>query len=122
MLGAGGWRYGTTLAGNDPLYLQATTACLVAIVLAQLANLFVCRHPLLPAWQFRAGANPLLLVGIAVEIGLLLVIVYTPAGNALFGTAPLPLTVWLHALPYALLLFAAEELRKALWRRRAARP
>ena len=42
-----------------------------------------------------------------------------PLANRLFGTAPLPLEVWLAALPFAVLLGGAEELRKALARRRA---
>lgn len=120
VLSGAGWRYGEVLAQHDPLYLQATTACLAAIVLAQVANLFVCRHPLLPAWRFSLTGNPLLAAGLALEIGLLLAIVYTPAGNRLFGTAPLPLDVWLYAAPFALLLGLAEEARKWLVRRTIA--
>jgi sodium/potassium-transporting ATPase subunit alpha len=118
VLGGGGWHYGQMPAPTDPLYLQATTACLAAIVLAQMANVFVCRHPLLPAWRFPLFANRLLLAGLAAEMALLLAIVYTPWGNRLFGTAPLTGDVWLYMLPFALLLGVAEEGRKA-WRRRA---
>jgi hypothetical protein len=32
----------------------------------------------------------------------------------MFGTAALPLSAWLVAIPFALLLFAADEARKAL--------
>ena len=46
VLDAAGWQYGETLATNDPLYLQATTACLAAIVMTQVVNVFLCRHPL----------------------------------------------------------------------------
>jgi len=112
-----GWSYGETLAAGDPRYVQATTACLMAIVLAQMVNLFVCRHPRLPAWHFPLLANRWLLAGLASEVVLLAVILYTPWGNRLFGTAPLPLDVFLYALPFALLLGVAEELRKALVRR-----
>ena len=45
LLGAG-WSYGEIPGKADPLYLQATTACLAAIVVMQAINLFVCRHPL----------------------------------------------------------------------------
>jgi sodium/potassium-transporting ATPase subunit alpha len=120
VLSNAGWHYGEALARNDPLYLQATTACLVGIVLAQVVNLFVCRDPLLPAWRFPIFDNPLLLAGLAVEIALLLAIVYTPLGNRLVGTAPLALAVWLYAVPYAVLLGALEETRKWLVRRRIA--
>jgi sodium/potassium-transporting ATPase subunit alpha len=121
VLDAQGWHYGQLLAAADPHYQQATTACLAAIVLAQMANVFVCRHPRLPFWRFSLRSNPLLLAGGVAELGLLLVIVYTPWGNRLFGTAPLATDVWLFALPFALLLVVAEELRKALLRRRSAR-
>ncbi|MDP1717659.1 MAG: HAD-IC family P-type ATPase, partial [Burkholderiales bacterium] len=45
VLGAGGWRYGEILAPADPLYLQATTACLAAIIVMQVVNVFLCRDP-----------------------------------------------------------------------------
>lgn len=119
VLHAAGWQYGAALAPLDPLYLQATTACLVAIVLAQMVNVFVCRHPSLPFWRFPLLENRLLLVGLAAELALLLFIVHTPLGNRLFGAAPLAAEVWLAALPFALLLGFAEEGRKWLVRRRA---
>jgi magnesium-transporting ATPase (P-type) len=116
VLDAGGWRYGEELAARDPLYLEATTACLAAIVLVQVVNVFLCRDPSRSVWSFPLGSNRLILWGIAVELGLLLAIVYTPWGNALFGTAPLPLAAWLYALPFAAALLALEEARKAIAR------
>jgi sodium/potassium-transporting ATPase subunit alpha len=123
VLGQAGWHYGDSLPAADPLYVRATTACFMAIVLAQVANLLVCRHPVLPFWRFPLLENRLLLAGLAVELGLLLAIVYTPWGNRLFGTAPLSADVWLMALPFAVLLLVAEEVRKALvraWAKTAA--
>lgn len=113
---AGGWVYGVMPAPTDPLYRQATTACLAAIVLAQMVNLFVCRHPQVAAWRLPLQGNPLIVAGLAVEAGLLLAIVYTDIGNRLFGTAPLPFDAWLFALPFALALGVAEEARKGLLR------
>lgn len=118
---AGGWNYGDMLAAGDPLYRQATTACLAGIVLAQMANLFVCRHPAEPAWRFPLTGNRLLLAGLATELVLLLAIIHTAWGQRLFGTAPLPAEAWAVALPFALLLLVAEEGRKA-WCRRRCRP
>jgi sodium/potassium-transporting ATPase subunit alpha len=46
----------------------------------------------------------------------LLLIIYTPWGNALFGTAPLAPDVWLLVLPLALLMGLLEEARKAIIR------
>ncbi|HJW26189.1 MAG TPA: cation-transporting P-type ATPase [Rhodocyclaceae bacterium] len=117
---AGGWRWGDELARLDPFYRQATTACLATIVIMQVANLFLCRDPSRAAWPLGLRANPLLVAGVAFELTLILLVVYTPPGNALFGTAPLAAGVWLLALPMALGLVALEEGRKA-WVRRYAR-
>ncbi len=89
----------------------------MAIVLAQMVNLFVCRHPRLPAWRFSLLENRWLLAGLASEAGLMAAILYTPWGNRLFGTAPLALDVFLYALPFALFLGLAEETRKWFIRR-----
>lgn len=43
-----------------------------------------------------------------------LTIVYSPVGHKIFGTAPLPVSAWLFALPFALLLFGADEGRKII--------
>jgi calcium-translocating P-type ATPase len=112
VLDAGGWRYGEALAASDPLYLQATTACLAAIVLMQIVNVFLCRDPVRPAFSRGLTSNPLILWGIAAELALLAAIVFTPLGQSLFGTATLPLDVWLYMLPFAAAMFALEEARK----------
>jgi magnesium-transporting ATPase (P-type) len=97
--------------------MAATTACLMAIVVSQVVNVFLCRHPRRSAFAFGLGSNPLILWGVAAELVLLLAIVYTPAGNALFGTAPLAASAWLFVLPFALGMLALEEARKAVVRR-----
>jgi calcium-translocating P-type ATPase len=121
VLDAGGWRYGELPGRTDPLYLQATTACLAAIVVAQVANVFCCRHPLKSSLSFGLFSNRLILLAISAELGLLLAIVYTPLGNWLFGTAPLDGQVWWLAALFALAMWALEEARKLGLRRRAAR-
>jgi calcium-translocating P-type ATPase len=117
VLDAAGWRYGDLPAKTDPLYLQATTACLAAIVVSQVVNLFLCRHPLKSSLSFGLFSNPFILPGIAAELALILFIVYTPAGNWLFGTAPIAAEAWVLAGCLAALMWALEEARKA-WLRR----
>jgi sodium/potassium-transporting ATPase subunit alpha len=111
----GGWSWGQTPPAL--LYHQAITACLTAVIVTQVANGFVCRSPRQSVFSLGMFTNRLLLVGMLVEVGLQLVIVYSPVGQTLFGTAALPLSAWLVALPFALFLFAADEGRKALARR-----
>jgi sodium/potassium-transporting ATPase subunit alpha len=77
----------------------------------------VCRSPRASVFSLGLFTNRLLLVGMLVEVGLQLAIVYSPIGQKIFGTAALPLTAWLVALPFALLLFAADEGRKAVTNR-----
>ena len=120
VLDRGGWRFGEQLAAHDPLYLQATTACLGAIVAMQIANVFLCRSARRSAFSFSVFSNKLILVGIAAEIAVITLISYTPWGNSLFGTAPLPAEVWLFILPFPLAMLALEELRK--WFMRAFAP
>jgi sodium/potassium-transporting ATPase subunit alpha len=112
ILWQGGWSWGEI--PSPLLYRQATTACLTAVIVTQIANGFVCRSSRESVWSLGWLTNRLLLIGIVVEIGLLLAIVYSPIGQRMFGTAALPLSAWLVAIPFALLLFAADEARKAL--------
>ena len=111
-----GWHYGNPLSKLDPGYLSATTACFAGIVIAQMVNVFLCRHPRQSSFRFGLFKNPLLLAGLAFELLMLLLIIYTPWGQALFGTAPLGLNVWLLALPLALAMGLLEEARKAVVR------
>ena len=120
VLNLGGWEYGQGLAKTELLYLQATTACLAAIVVGQVVNVFLCRHASESALAFRFRSNPLLLWGIVIELALILVIAYTPWGNVIFGTAPIGAEAWLFMLPFAAAMLVLEEGRKALMRRRAA--
>ncbi len=121
VLHGGGWTWGQDLALTDPLYLQATTACLTAIVVTQIANVFACRSLRESIFTIGWTTNKLIFLGVAVELLLQFFIVYHPLGRALFGTAPLPLQAWLVLIPFAVALLAAEEMRKFAVRRMAAR-
>ena len=112
-----GWRYGNHLAMNDPLYLQATTACLGAITVMQVVNVFLCRSSTRSVFATGLRGNPLILWGVALETGLILLIVYTPWGQAVFGTAPVAMSTWLFMLPLALAMILLEEMRKQFARR-----
>jgi sodium/potassium-transporting ATPase subunit alpha len=113
----GGWEWPQTLAPTSTLYLRATTACLAGIIATQVANVFTCRSPHLSIVTLGVLSNRLLLVGIALELALALLIIYTPGGNAIFGCAPLGPDVWLLLLPFALLLLGADEARKLVHKR-----
>jgi magnesium-transporting ATPase (P-type) len=117
ILGKSGWSYGEILAPTDPVYLEATTACLVTIVVMQIANVFLCRSPVRSIFTLGPFSSGPILGGVLVEVAVILLIVYTDPGNALFGTAPVPFEVWLFAMPFAFAIVALEEGRKWLVRR-----
>jgi calcium-translocating P-type ATPase len=121
VLYAGGWQWGQPLAARDPLYLQATTATLGAIILCQVINVFMCKSPTASLFASGPWNNRILLVGVALEVLLLVTICYTPWGNRTLGTAPLTVDVWVYVLPFVGLMLMLEECRK--WCvRRWARP
>ncbi len=117
VLEAAGWHYGLALDRNDPLYLQATSACLATIVVMQMMNVMLCRHPFKSSLSLGFFGNRYILLGLAAELGVILLIIYTAAGNWLFGTAPIGVEVWLLALAGAAAMWLLEEMRKA-WLRR----
>jgi magnesium-transporting ATPase (P-type) len=99
-----------------PVYLQATTACLSAIVVMQIVNVYLCRSDRESVFSASLWSNRLILVGIGAEVLLILAIDYTDWGNQLFGTAPIALDVWLFVIPFAIGMLLLEEFRKYLAR------
>jgi len=120
VLQGAGWQYGQMLPHDSTLYLQATTATLSAIIVMQVANVFLCRNPSRSILSTGVLGNPLIFAGVALEIALILAIDYTPWGNAVFGTAPIPVDVWLFVVPFALGMVVLEEARK--WMVRSSAP
>lgn len=112
VLKGGGWSYGQTLAQTDPLYRSATTACLSAIVVMQVVNVFLCRSSVRSVFTRGIFDNRLILWGVGLEIGLLMAFDYILWGNLLLGTAPVPGTLWLFILPFATGMLVLEEMRK----------
>jgi sodium/potassium-transporting ATPase subunit alpha len=112
VLRAGSWQWGESLRSQDGLYRMGTTACLTAIVLMQVVNVFLCRSASRSSFEWSAVRNPLIVLGIVVELGLVLAIDYTSVGQYLFGTAAISFEVWLFVLPFAAAMLLAEETRK----------
>jgi sodium/potassium-transporting ATPase subunit alpha len=114
----GGWHYGQLLLAHDPLYMQATTACLSAIIVMQIVTVFLCRSSVRSIFSMPLFDNRWILCGVALEIALLAVYNYLPLANWLLDTSPVPPAVWLLIVPMALGTMMLEEVRKALVRRR----
>ena len=83
----------------------------------QSANVFLCRSSVQSVWTRWIPSNRLIRYGVALEIVSLLLINYTPWGNQLLETAPVPSLLWLLLIPCAIVMVALEELRKWVVRR-----
>jgi magnesium-transporting ATPase (P-type) len=110
------WPWNSPSTQADLLYRQGTTACLTAIVLMQVVNVFLCRNRRASVFTQRLTNNRLLLSGVLAEVVLILLIDYTRAGQAVFGTAAIGPSAWLVVVPFALAMLIAEEVRKAVVR------
>jgi magnesium-transporting ATPase (P-type) len=112
-----GWRPGTPLPAGGTALATLSTMVFAAIVLAQMANAFECRSSRLSLRTIGPTTNRLLVGAVAVEGLALLGFVYLGPIQALLGHQPLTLVQWLPVLVAPVLLFAAEEARKAVIRR-----
>jgi Ca2+-transporting ATPase len=113
-----GWRWGTPMAASGPVYVMATTMCLAGIVAVQIGNVFCCRTDRQSIFKVGFFKNKLVLFGIFSEIALILVFVYTPFFQRVFGTAPLGLKDWVFLLTFSPIILLLEEGRKWFIRRR----
>ena len=117
LLGAG-WKYPQSLAPDDPLYWQATTACLSAIIVLQIVNVFLCRSSFQSVFVTGWRGNTLILWGVGLELVFLLMAIYSPWGAKFLATQALRGDHWLFILPLGLVLLALDELRKWFIRKR----
>ncbi len=114
-----GWRFSqgaSALPTRGHVYMMATTACFAGIVVTQIGNGFNCRSTRESVFKLGFLSNRFFLEGIAVEVAVLLVIVYVPGVDRMFGTAALGGWVWLFMLIGPVTIFLAEEARKAVVR------
>ncbi|NGY62403.1 HAD-IC family P-type ATPase [Lentzea sp. NEAU-D13] len=101
------------LASGATLEVARTVAVNV-FVGAQIAYLVNCRS--LERWRPSTGPNRWLLVGVALTVGLQLLLTYVPFMNALFHTAPLGWQPWLVVFILSAAAYVVVELEK--WRQR----
>ena len=105
---------------NDDLLPQAQTAAFTTVVLVHLCYVVTARSITESAFTFSPFSNRWLLGGIVLTIITQLTIVYHPIGNAILGTAPLPLEWWGLMILFALPGFFVVEIEKWLAKRSAS--
>lgn len=112
----GGWQFGDPLAVMDPLYMSAVSGFFASIIITQIFNLIACRSSRMPAFKRNPLKNRFFLLGIVVELLLLAIVILTPPGQYVFGTAPFDAWLFLVMIGGGVFIYALEEVRKYLYR------
>ena len=124
LLGAG-WSPGADVSAGTPLhddYLRATTMTFAGIVACQVGTALAARtdHASLRAVGFFS--NRLLLWGILTELVFAAFVIYAPPFQRVFGTAPLHAPELVVLATFPVVVWGADELRRAWWRHRHTPP
>jgi len=103
------------------VYAVATTMTLAATVATQIGNLFAQRTERVSVFKYKLFGNNLVWIGIASEIALLCALSFIPVLQSTFNTGPLPLSNLPFLIAIIPTLLLADELWKAIQRRRDRR-
>jgi sodium/potassium-transporting ATPase subunit alpha len=113
VLTLGGWGYGDPIpSATDPLYQSATGIALSTILLMQIGNLIGRRHRDASGLDRGILTNPLLVIGILVQIVFSWATLYAPWLNGILGTQPVD--GWIYACAWLgiPLIFLSDLARK----------
>ena len=116
----GGWSWGAATGSGTPLhgaYLQATTMTFAGIVACQIGTALAARTERASLAQVGFFTNPLLLWGIVSELAFLAALLLVPAAQRVFGTRPPGGFELLLLAVFPLVVWGADELRRAYLRR-----
>ena len=118
-----GWQPGDPVAPGAALhdaYLRATAMTFAGIVACQVGTAFAARTELASLRSVGIFSNPFLLLGIAFELAFAAAVIYVPALQPIFHTAPLDASeiAFLALMPPV--VWGADELRRYRRRARAA--
>jgi magnesium-transporting ATPase (P-type) len=119
-----GWHLGDSVGVGHRLhhaYLQATTMTFLGILAGQIGTAFAVRARRASLRSIGVFSNRYLIAGIAAELLLAAIFIYTPPLQSLLGTAGLPLHDLALLLPYPFIVWGADELRRWLLRRHETR-
>ncbi|XP_040859119.1 sodium/potassium-transporting ATPase subunit alpha-4 [Ochotona curzoniae] len=93
------------------------TAFFASIVVVQWADLIICKTRRNSVFQ-QGMKNKVLIFGLLEETFLAALLSYTPGMDLALRMYPLKITWWLCAVPYSILIFVYDEIRKLLIRQR----
>lgn len=95
---------------------RAQTAFFISIIEVQWADVLICKTRYLSLFQQGFFSNLVLNAGLLEETLLGALLVYVPFLHGPFGTQPLRAVHWLPALPFVVIIFTYDEVRKFLLR------
>jgi len=101
---------------RDGSLRRAQTAYFVSIVIVQWADLLICKTRKLSIFQ-QGMTNWVLNAGLIEETILAAIVTYVPFLNTGLGSRPIRAEHWLTALPFSILIFCYDEVRKLLIRK-----
>ncbi|MGB9913980.1 MAG: cation-translocating P-type ATPase [Candidatus Bathyarchaeales archaeon] len=109
---AGGWRLGMPLAPDSPVYIKGVTMTFAGIVVAQVGNVLACRTSKVSVFKTKLSTNKWIILGIIAQLSILAVIIYVPFMQQIFKTTALGVYDWAFLASLAVIVVAAEEIRK----------
>ena len=118
-----GWSPGDPTGPGSPLhhaYLQATTTTFLAIVFCQVGTAFAARTERAALRSIGVLSNPMLLWGIAFELTFAAVLCYVPLFQHIFRTASVSADTVALMLPFPVIVWGADEIRRWLIRGRSS--
>jgi Ca2+-transporting ATPase len=104
-----------TVSGRT--YILATSVFLAGVVSCQIGNAFACRTSRERVIGLGYWSNRLLLLGVALEIALILALIYVPFLNNLFELLPIPPVFWALLVLFGPAVYVLEKIRKTVVRR-----
>jgi magnesium-transporting ATPase (P-type) len=113
-----GWGFGDRIVADPMIYAAGTAAVLITIMLGQLGNLLSVRSGLYKTGSLNPLKNKWIPIGILVELAMLVMIVYSPFLQPIFGTAAIASTDFLALTALAPVAFIVVELMKRVLRAR----
>jgi len=113
---------GQTAEGENSLYpisqytrrealAQANTAYFISIIIVQWADLMICKTRTRSLFE-QAMTNGFMNYALFFETMLGAFLVYLPMANIVMGTAPLRFVWWTSAIPFSIMIYIYDEVRK----------
>ncbi|KAL0251666.1 hypothetical protein GEMRC1_000878 [Eukaryota sp. GEM-RC1] len=94
--------------------VQANTAVITTFVMVETFYLFGCRSTTKSSLKIGFFKNKMILIGVAIQMIIQLLLVYTPVMNRLFHTEPLPWELWVMSLMFGVGVSVLVQVHKYL--------